>query len=545
MKNAIRTRLTLAVLVIALAGLAGCGGGNDDPDCDSDDPCATASPAVSPTPTPIATATVIPTASSSVTPARTASPSPNPTASQAPTPTLTSTTTPAPTPTPTLIATATQMPTPSHGATRTATPGATPTLAPNACLPSSSLGILVQGTDATVYAPLGNWHGGNGSGVKVVPIETKSGFGTGGEPVTVATKNVVNSCSCNSTTGQTVCVANNTDVYLITGTTLKSTLTSGATSSQSFSGGGCENCGVVVDSSINKALITVGLATGGPGGFQFLDLGGATPTFETPIPASKPGPFRPDGTSEDVSIDPNRHLVLSPNEANNYQLLNISAGTDKAALFNNRDNALPLPFGEEFDSAAEDCTTGIALSTIEGSGDLFIADLTQAKFTPGSPGAWTDTASQIQHFPEFRTLFPDGRFKMGLFNGTSGIAVAPGTRFAVVTGEDCSFTGAVCNIEGVIELPSTSGTGTPSVVDWVAFTVPDDPSGTAWAEGGDPHTVTAYVSPNSKKAFGVLGNHSFTFLAVIDLEGLLKAPRTGGHTVTNPLPAALVTFIAE
>ena len=43
------------------------------------------------------------------------------------------------------------------------------------------------------------------------------------------------------------------------------------------------NCGVVVDSSTNKALIALGLSTGGPGGYQFLDL--ASNTFETAIPA--------------------------------------------------------------------------------------------------------------------------------------------------------------------------------------------------------------------------------------------------------------------
>jgi hypothetical protein len=467
MKYAILRWLCLGILMVSLLGLAACsGGGDDERDCDGDDPCVT------PTKTPGATHTPRPTS------------------------------TPKPTPTP----------------TATPVPSVTATAAPNACLPSSSLGILVQGTNATVYAPQGNWGGGNAS-VKVVPIETKSGIGTGGAPVTVATKNVPNSCSCNSTTGQTVCVANNTDVYIITGTTLKSTLTSGATSTQGFSGGSCMNCGLVVDSSTNKALITLGLATGGPGGYQFLDLGGPTPTFETPIPAGA-------STSEDASIDPARHLVLSPNEGGNYQILNTSAGTDKATLFNNI--VTPPPPGS-FDSAGEDCTTGIALSTIEGSGDLFIADLTQAKFTTGSPGTWTDTASQVQHFPEF----------VGFAAGTNGIAVAPGTQLAVVTGE---FGG---NLEGVIQLPAKSGTGTPSVLDWVAFTMPNLTGGTPWSEGFDPHTVTAYVSPNSKKAFGVLGNSDFSFLAVIDLEGLLKAPRTGGHTVTSPLPAGLVTFIAQ
>lgn len=419
--------------------------------------------------------------------------------------------TPRPTATRTTILTPTPTPTPAVSAT----PSPTPTAAPNACLPSSSLSVLVTATDATAYIPKGNW-GGGPVGVEVAPIETKSGIGTGGPPTNVTTASTVNSCSSNSATGQTVCVANNTDVYLITGTTLNSSLKSGATGRESFSGGSCQNCGVVVDSSTNKAMITVGLATGGPGGFQFLDLG-PTPAFETAIPGGAT-------TSEDASIDPVRHLVLSPNEQGNYQLLNIAAGTAPATakLFNN--NVTPNP--GEFDSAGEDCTTGIALSTIEFTGSLFIADLTQATFTPGTPGTWTDTASQVQNFPEFDSLAA----------GTCGIAIAPGTHVGVVTGE---FGG---NLEGVIQLPATSGTGKPAVTDYVAFTVPNNPDGSIFSLGFDPHTVTAYVSPNTNKPLAVLTDGSLTFLAVVDLDGLLKAPRTG-HTVNNPLPAGLVTFV--
>jgi hypothetical protein len=45
---------------------------------------------------------------------------------------------------------------------------------------------------------------------------------------TIVAPNAVNSCSSNSTTGTTVCVANNTDVYLINGSTLSTTLSSSA-----------------------------------------------------------------------------------------------------------------------------------------------------------------------------------------------------------------------------------------------------------------------------------------------------------------------------
>ncbi|MGC1678311.1 MAG: hypothetical protein WA740_12355 [Candidatus Binataceae bacterium] len=401
------------------------------------------------------------------------------------------------------------------------TPTATPTPAPNACLPSSSIGVLVQGTDVTAYVPEGNWGGGTAA-VAVVPIETSAGIVAAGTvaaaaPTTITTANVPNSCSSNPTSGETVCVANNTDVYLINGTTLTSTLTSGATSTEDFSGGSCENCGVVVDSSTNKALVTVGLETGGPGGYQFLDLGATPPAFEDPISAGAE-------TSEDVSIDPVRHLVLSPNEQSIYQIVNTSTSTP--AIFNN-DLSASSQAGV-YDSAAEDCTTGIALATSEGTGNLFLADLTQATFTPGTPGTWTDTGSQLQNFPEFD----------GFSAGTNGIAIAPGTHIGVVTGE---FGG---DLEGVIELPSTSGSGIPAVVDYVAFTMPAEPNEAPFDLGFDPHTVTAYVSPNNHKAYAVMGDSTNTFLGIVDLQGLLSAPRTG-HTVNSPLPTGLVTYIAQ
>ena len=480
------------------------------------DPCPSCKTVIKRRPTPTATATSTGEQTPTATATQTSTATPTSTATGAATPshtaTATATRTATGTPTPSITATPTATATATVTTTPTATATSTP--APNACLPSSSLSVLVQGTNATAYLPQGSWDLGT-TAIKVVPIETIAGVGTGGASSTIMTANVPNSCSSNSITGETVCVGNNTDVYLINGTTLTSTLTSGATASQFFSGGECMNCGVVVDSTINKALITIGLSLAGggsTGGYQFLDLGG-TPTFETPINAGA-------STSEDVSIDPNRHLVLSPNEFALFQLVNVSTST--AALFNNQ-----LPSGQ-LDSAGEDCTTGIALSTVEDTGELFIADLTQAMFMPGTPGTWTDTASQFQNFPEF----------VGFSSGTNGIAVAPGTHLGVVTGE---FGG---NLEGVIQLPATSGSGTPAVVDWAAFTMPNTPDMVVWSQGLDPHTVTAYVSPNSHKAYAVLENSGFNFVAIVDLQAMLNAPRTG-HVVNNPIPAGIVTFIAE
>ena len=195
----------------------------------------------------------------------------------------------------------------------------------------------------------------------------------------------------------------------------------------------------------------------------------------------------------------------------------------------------------EFDSAAEDCSTGIALSTVENTGQLFIADLEQAVFTPGTPsGTWTDPGSQVQNFPEF----------LQLFAGTSGAAVAAGSHIAEIAGE---FGGSPF---GAVELPSTSGSGTPAVVDYIECNVPDDPSGTPWAMGLDPHTSTAYTSPNTGDAMALFANSAPpTFLAVIDLTKLLNpaiVPRiTNGFPTANTcdptvdlVAAGVVSFVA-
>jgi hypothetical protein len=276
------------------------------------------------------------------------------------------------------------------------------------------------------------------------------------------------------------------------------------------------NCGVTVDSSANQAILAVGLS-GGPG-YQFLNL--STNTFATPIPSG--GPIF-GGISENISFDPIHHLLLSPNELGTYQLVNTSSATP--ALFNDL-------VGGELDSAAEDCTTQIALATVEFTNQLFIADLSQAVFVPGSPGTWT-APSQFQTFLDFGPLGA----------GTSGIAVAPGSHLGIVIGE---FGGKRI---GAIQLPSTSGSGTPAVVDWAAVDLPNDPAGNPFITGCDPHVVTAYVSPSSGKAIAVVATSgpgfcsAPTYLALIDLQALLAAPRVAGTHLVTSLPAGVVTFV--
>ena len=378
---------------------------------------------------------------------------------------------------------------------------------PTACQPSSSLTVLVQGSNASAYVPKGNW-GSAATGVGVVPVE-----GSGPGPALIPTPNAVNSCASNFVTGMTACTANNTDVYLLSGTSLSSTLASGGSGSIGFSGGSCTNCGVAMDATHNKALI--GLSVGGAPGFQFLDL--ATSTFE-PAFTSPAGDI-----SEDPLIDPFRNLLLSASESNNYEIVNV-ANTTSPAFFENG----PISSGGLLDSSGEDCSTGIALAPAEFSSpsDVYVADLTQATFTPGTPaGTWT-APSQVQTLDE-----------SFLSEGANGIAVAQGTHVGIVSGE---FGGDAIT---AIALPATSGSGTPAIHDWVTCSI-----GSGFSNGSDPHTVTAYKSPNSGDAIGLLANGGANQLADVDLTKMLNSatvPRTeGGHgCASGTLPSSVVSFI--
>ena len=186
--------------------------------------------------------------------------------------------------------------------------------------------------------------------------------------------------------------------------------------------------------------------------------------------------------------------------------------------------------GGELDLSGEDCTTGIAIAPAEFSfpSSVFIADLTQATFTPGSPaGTWT-APSQIQTLSE--SFLPCA--------GASGTAVAQGTHIGLVTDE------FGCGGFTAIVLPATSGSGIPAIGDWVTCSIPG-----AFQQGADPHTVMAYQSPNTLDAIGLIANLGASQLAIVDLTKMLDptiVPRTGGgHAcASGALSSSVVSFVA-
>ena len=392
----------------------------------------------------------------------------------------------------------------------------------NACVAGSSMGVLLPGSGATgnvtAYVPQGYWLGG-GAGIWVQNIE-----GSVGLAVNIPTPHIPNSCSSNPATGQTVCVANNTDVYLITGTTLNTTLSSGSNALASFSGGTCNNCGVALNAANNTAVINMGFGSG-PGtsgdGVQILNLNTNTfsPAFETN-----------DTVSENISVDPTRSLILSADEGGNYMILQIQANGSL------KEFDPSFSSGIEDDSSAEDCSTGVAISPGEESDSVQLVNMNNITF-----GTTTYTA------PNTVTALSTA---YGFSAGLSGSAVAQGSgHLALVTGE---FGG---NTFAVLQLPATPSTGTPALVDYAVAEIPNSAAcGGTFSAGFDPHTITAYTSPNTGDSMAVFAGYSSlgvpTCLAVVDMSTIInpaKAPRGGSGFFAHDIapanfPASAVTF---
>jgi hypothetical protein len=407
--------------------------------------------------------------------------------------------------------------------------------ASGSCLAASAVSAMVTGTNVVSYVAKGAWVSlPTAVGVAVVNVE-----GSSITPQVIATTSVVNSCASNPKTGKTVCTANNNDVYVISGTTLKSNLNSSATGIATFFGGTCTNCGVVMDPVRNRALLALSLDL--VSGFQFLNLD-YSPSFEPAFASQASGATR---ISQGVLFDPVRNLILSPNEFSNYEIVSLSnmthddggyggyggyhtqTGGGGPAFF---ENVVP-PYS--FGSAGEDCSTGIALAGVEvlEPSHVFLADLTQATFTPDSPAGTWDAPSRVQILSESI-----------LNGGANAVAVAEDTHIGILTGR-------VGNSITAFKLPKTSGTGIPAITDWVTCNLPN----AAFLTGIAPQTVTAYKSPNGGSAVGLVADFNRTTLGVIDLTKMLNpafVPRTpavlgaGGHgCLLGTLPASVVRTV--
>ncbi len=397
------------------------------------------------------------------------------------------------------------------------------------CEGTGSISTLASGPNVISYVPKGSWSTPQ-VGIDVVNVEgtsiTNTQIPTGSD--------VINSCASNSVTGITICTANNNHVYVLKGTGLDPSvtnpLTDGGTGTLDFSGGLATTTGVAMDAVDNKALL--GVAVGGKGGFQFLDL--STFTFEAPFASENPG----GEISEDPLLDPVHHIIGSASEDNNFEIVNVMNSTSPQFYEQDLSGAIAKAAGEnELDSTSEDCSTGILLAPAEFSdpSGVEVADIQnagtapKAVFTAGSPGSWTAPE-------QFQPLTGSS-----MSAGADGSAVAQGTHTGVISGE---FGGDTLT---ALALPTTSGAGvTPAVQSWVSCQTGADPGGHAFSMGGDPHTLAAYQSPTGGHAIALVVNSGATEMAAVDLTAMLNpatVPATGDVCNSGTLPSSVERFI--
>jgi hypothetical protein len=421
---------------------------------------------------------------------------------------------------------------------------------PQGALVSPHAAVANPGS-VTAYIPDGDY--GNGvTGIEVVPVA-----GSGPARASIATTTPVNSCAANQNSGEVVCTDNANGIYLINGNALSSTLMSGGMNQEQFSflGGLCTTCGVLVDTAHNRAILSIAnnpaagpspsaspssspSPSAGPGAYQILNL--SNNTLSTPI-----NPPATDMIAESFGFDTSGNLILSADESGFFDLIDIT------------NPASPIPYqfaggnqGMEFDSSAVD-STRIAIAGSEFGGNLFIADLSRATFsTQTSPPTW-NAPSQIQSVPEFGSAF--GYFASGL----TGLAIASGTNETFLE-DEFGFAGDGAGI-GVIKLPSTAGSGTPAATDWVVAHMPTTPDGAQWNMPLDPHGLTAaraniaitggaVGSGATPKGIGFVINNERTYLAIVDMDALLAAPRAAADAKQldpnfTPLQSNLIAYV--
>ena len=407
-------------------------------------------------------------------------------------------------------------------------PSATPT--PSAQPPGTSdknsanaPGVIISGTTVTAYVPFGS-DDNHTRGVAQVVIENAS---TLPSPAVINTDRV-NSCTP-ANTGEVLCAGQTGSIDLIAPNGSVSIFSSGASNGNAYTGGDCVVCGAEVDNALGLGILSTG------NGFVTLALTN-NPNNSVSSPVSSNG--EPVGVN--FGYDPVHRRILSANykvvnpstfatSNPHFQIVDISGSSPMFYELNN-DQAFFRP-GTKCgtanhmidrdglpDTTAIDTVSNIAYVTFHTPADCFsnpiediaLFDMSQATF---SGGIWDTPGKSVQ------TLSGIG------LNGIDPISIEANNHVAIVSGGSDAI--------GALRLPYSSGAGVPMIPDYVGASMPNDPSGVAWLGWHQPDGLATYVSPSTKTPMGVMMNNGMsggnaigpTYLAIVDLEKLLTAPR--------------------
>ena len=472
-----------------------------------------------------------------------------------------------PIPNPSITPTPTATPTPGGGTSPTPTPGsgATPipqgagTVSKNS---ATAPGIIITGNTVTAYVPLSTDN-------FAAPGFNQAVIENGNSPLPAAatySADRVGSCTPAST-GEIVCSEGNAAgiaqfdlVPAGVSTTAATQVATTSNGSIDYVPGACSGCGALVDNTLGTGSAGLGILSSFAGFFT-LDLGNIanTPAAITTNP--------PEPSGANFGYDEKNHRILNANyQVTNtqtfastpphFQIIDVSNPAAPVAYDLSNDQAFFVPgtqgtqcngstnSNQYPETSAIDEGTNIAYVTFHTppacentpANTIALFDMSQATFTPGSgsSGTWDTAGKQIQALTDFSV------------NGVDVLSVEPTSHLAITAGGSTPF--------GVLQLPSSSGSGTPTISDWLSANMPNDPDGTPWNGWSLPDGVATYVSPNTGKPMGLMLNSVVNgsgnptglarYAALVDLQALLNQPRdqANGHQVLSTSDGqALVT----
>jgi hypothetical protein len=351
------------------------------------------------------------------------------------------------------------------------------------------------------------------TGLMQVALTNGSALASGGS-TTAPVGNAVDACAADAGHNIVYCAAfSGTSIYpfdVSSGSVspLTPITTDASASPAGFSGGSCLICGIVYDSVGNDVIIS----TNG-----FYEVYSPAGTRVTKIAAR---------IAENFGFDTSSRTIFSPTYdqgATSIDLINI-ANPGWFTL-----SAPPSGLSSP-DHGAIDTSTKVAITANEfssgNSESMFLVNLNGVSFpTPSSSSSPTLIPSLIAQ-PQTLTS--------GVFSTcdttADGIAVDSSAHLAFFASEFCSGRAGF----GVAQLP-TASTASPAFGDYVFAVMPNVAPVGSFADNQDPHALTVFNLPGVCADCAVISNFSKSVIAIIDLNQLMAATRSGtdAHTVDS------------
>lgn len=364
---------------------------------------------------------------------------------------------------------------------------------------------------------------------------------------TVTLSNVANSCTSDPELLKVVCVgyANSfvsiLDVadFLDTGGDITFTeFDSGVTEVESFSGGECRNCGVIADPGDARFILS------SADGYRVYDYDGIqlasylTDELASPVVNL---------ATENFGFDPVNNLIYSPEYwYANYHLWVINIDSENVYRWENRmvtttDDSIAGLVGLSFsysgftaDAVAIDVSTGMVVIGDEWMPRLVTINMHDAVFNDVD-----GTFSAPYEVAELENVYTSSNWL------TTGVAIESGNHLLFMEEE---FNSDIA----VAQMPTSTMSGGFQITDYNSTQIPAPtetcPGVYSWTNIGDPHGLAVFTAIVDGKSWGLLINSAKTCAAVVDMQGILDAPKIAGtNQVDNSYDLVtnnLVSFVS-